>query len=355
MEWTDDDRDWLRRIAAEPDDDALRAVFADRLQQRGEPLGELLTLALRAAALPPSPERVALDRTAQALLQLHGARWRQAVAPHVVRADFRRGLLEHLELQPASWVEHGEAMLHAWPTLRSLALVPAAQGEGPEALEAFLRSPALRAITRLAPGPLEPRHVALLLSSACAPRLTRLRVPGGALGDRGAQALAAGALGPALVELDVSANAVGPEGARALARFAGLRRLEAANNPLAEAGVRALAAAPFRLHRLNLNACLLGGSAFVALAEGSAFTQLLELEVAQNAPGLVGCRALGAAPLPIERLNVGLCGLGESELRALLEGPGLPAVQQVRVHLNAVPEPQLAARVRAALRARAAM
>lgn len=354
MEWTEEDRDWLRRIAANPSDDPLRAVFADRLQQRGEPLGELLTLALRAAALPPSPERIALERSAQALLQQHGARWRAAVAPHALRADFRRGLLEHLELPPRAWVEHGEAMLSAWPTLRSLALVPSAAREQPEAVEAFLRSPALRAITRLALGPLQPSQVEALLRSPCAPQLTGLRVAGGSLGDRGVQALADGALGPALVELDLSANAVGPDGARALARFVALRSLELANNPLTEPGVRALAVAPFRLHRLNLNACLLGGAAFVALAEGAAFSQLRELEVAQNAPGLVGCRALAAAAFPVELLNLGLCGLGAPEVRALLAGPGLPALERVRVHLNAAPEPALAAQVRAALSARAA-
>ena len=54
------DAELLAQIYANPDDDALRAVYADALLERGDPRGELITLQLeRTRAGAPAEAQVA--------------------------------------------------------------------------------------------------------------------------------------------------------------------------------------------------------------------------------------------------------------------------------------------------------
>jgi carbon storage regulator len=63
---------FLRAVAADPGDEATRLVFADWLQERGDPLGEFLRLQC---------EREELDKRARALWAEHGAAWQAYLPP----------------------------------------------------------------------------------------------------------------------------------------------------------------------------------------------------------------------------------------------------------------------------------
>jgi len=73
----------LAAIYAEPDSDEARMIYADELQSRGDPRGELIALQLSNAA--GTTER------ARELLGLHRDRWLGPLAPHVGDVTFARG------------------------------------------------------------------------------------------------------------------------------------------------------------------------------------------------------------------------------------------------------------------------
>jgi uncharacterized protein (TIGR02996 family) len=77
-------------VLAAPDDDQARAVWADALQEAGDPRGELIALQLAGAA----NEKAA--KSAQKLIAKHWRTWVGALAPAIVATsvEFERGLLD---------------------------------------------------------------------------------------------------------------------------------------------------------------------------------------------------------------------------------------------------------------------
>jgi carbon storage regulator len=72
--WPAEGQAFLNAIEANPDDEGLRLVLADWLEERGDPLGEWLRLQCRLARLPAKDRhRSALERREQALWAEHGA------------------------------------------------------------------------------------------------------------------------------------------------------------------------------------------------------------------------------------------------------------------------------------------
>jgi|GEM_PF-7059535 len=140
----------LARIYARPDDDALRAVYADWLVERGEPRGELISL-----QLGPSSEAVR-KREAQ-LLGQHGAEWLGPLARVCESYRFERGFLSEARVHPGRAL--ALAAERSWATLRTLwiwdrdAALPTA----------LLRSPELRGLRVL--GGVGHDHLVTLLDS----------------------------------------------------------------------------------------------------------------------------------------------------------------------------------------------
>jgi uncharacterized protein (TIGR02996 family) len=70
----DDDAGFLRAVLAAPEDDALRLVYADWLDERGDPRGEYLRCqCARAALRPADPKHAALLRREEELRQQYPA------------------------------------------------------------------------------------------------------------------------------------------------------------------------------------------------------------------------------------------------------------------------------------------
>ena len=84
-------------ILAHPADDQARQVYADWLQERGDPRGELIALQLA----PPSP---AATRRIRALITEHGKRWLGVIGPVAVlpRSRFERGFPAAVVIAPRS-------------------------------------------------------------------------------------------------------------------------------------------------------------------------------------------------------------------------------------------------------------
>lgn len=135
---------FLRAIIGAPDDDLPREIFADYLDERGDPLGEFIRVQVELAKWNPCSEcngsghrtairfttecpfcrkPRALRRREQNLLDAHESgmapNWRRWFASDlpVKRSDltYRRGFVTNLTLSWADWSAHADALLAAAP------------------------------------------------------------------------------------------------------------------------------------------------------------------------------------------------------------------------------------------------
>jgi uncharacterized protein (TIGR02996 family) len=304
----------LRDIGEHPEDDAPRLIYADWLQEQGEPLGQAHAEFIRlqvarhraagAAGEPGERERKLLER--------HRKDWLAEVPANLrKKIHFVRGFPEVVELMLPALVKHAETLFRVLPTANRLclrncvldrfqagriAVLPAlSRVRGVElddvfvvsypALEVLLRTPFLSNLRefRFAGKPLRARGAEILGASPVLPRLERLELVGCELGGVGLRSLLAADTGNLRVldlgqnnlgnavatglvaspvlgrlrELGLAGTEVGPSGAKALAgspQVAALERLSLAGCPIGDVGARALAESPHlaKLHSLDL-------------------------------------------------------------------------------------------------------
>src|SRR5262245_35830763 len=99
---------FLRAIADHPDDDGPRLVYADWLDERGDPRGEFIRTQCEAERLPEFDDRRAdLEARADDLLAAHEADWLGPAAAVLADWEFRRGFVGRVEITPRD--------LRGWP------------------------------------------------------------------------------------------------------------------------------------------------------------------------------------------------------------------------------------------------
>lgn len=263
---------FLAAIRETPDDDAPRLIFADWLEDNGDPeRAEFIRLLVRAAAMAPGFSRLReqagelLARNWRAwVLPLHQAvgasayePWlRLSPSPYAVE-HFPRGFVSHLTLDAPRFLQHAEALFRAAP-LTDLSFRKA-EGRG----AALAQRPELEWVRRLAfidfySSPLGPADAEALARSPYLSRLRLLALAHNNVADAGARAVASAAWLPGLRALDLTENGLSAEGARALAESSGmasLHFLSLSGNPIGDAGVEALLRARWlpRLESLGLH------------------------------------------------------------------------------------------------------
>src|SRR4051794_35794757 len=114
------DQGFLEAIFAEPDDDGLRLIYADWLEERGDPLGTFIRTQVALAALPSDdPRRPELEARERDLLVRSEDYW---VAPlRECRARdfvFRRGFVEQATLPDTAFLASAETVFRCTPLLR---------------------------------------------------------------------------------------------------------------------------------------------------------------------------------------------------------------------------------------------
>jgi uncharacterized protein (TIGR02996 family) len=109
-------RDWMREIAANPDDDELFLVYADWLTEHGDPRGEFISLQVNAA----KDEK--LRAVADALLAKHREAWTEAVHPFVSEVTFERGFVAGITAKPLTFAKKAREIFMACPLLRELVI-----------------------------------------------------------------------------------------------------------------------------------------------------------------------------------------------------------------------------------------
>lgn len=128
----------LRRVLDAPDDEHLRLVYADSLQELGDPRGELILLQLKKRSQPLDDDEV--EREAE-LLELHGKRWIGRLAEIAQYLEFDGGFLHGCALREIpAWA----AKERAWRTVRHVGVQRDA-----ERLAELLQSPNLEFLRSL--------------------------------------------------------------------------------------------------------------------------------------------------------------------------------------------------------------
>jgi uncharacterized protein (TIGR02996 family) len=294
----------LQDILDHPDDDAPRLVYADWLDEHGDPdRAEFIRLQIEAARLKQDKAfRPGLHERGRELLDRHKAEWLRDL-PAPLRKDFafERGFVNWLYCSALEFLRGAERLFRRTP----------------------VRSVRLKYATR---------RLAELAACPYLARLSRISFTGAGnrMDGAGASAFFASPYLGGLTELDLSYNAIGPQGAAALAacrHLAGLRHLDLSHNRVGDEGAAALAASPYlgNLESLSLYSNDIGDDGAAALANSPHLNRLDFLGLTSNQVGPAGVEALAAAAgLPaLTRLRLAYNPVGDRGAAALLASPRL--------------------------------
>jgi uncharacterized protein (TIGR02996 family) len=362
---------FLQRVRAYPDDDAPRLVFADWLDEEGDPRGRFIRVQLALAELPDGdPARRRLQAEEQTLLDAHRDEWEAPFRGLATGFVFRRGFVEELNVEARQFLRAAGELFAASP-VRHVHLLDVS-----DSLPAVLQSPYLGRLSALT---VHGQHVGEPLARAVARSeylsglrklaLTRNRLGDDAagqlalapnlanleeldlgeneIGETGARALAASPHLGKLRVLDVRGNRFGPAGAEAVAgseRLASIQRLGLAGN---DVGLPRLLALPGAHHLLRIPALDLAGNGLTpaslqailhrpAGAEGA--VRLRELDVSFKELGDAGARLVANCPhlAKLTLLRLANCDIRDDGARALAGSPHLNEVEELALENNPI-------------------
>jgi uncharacterized protein (TIGR02996 family) len=279
---------FLRTVCEHPDEDGPRLVFADWLDEHGDPgRAELIRVQCELARLAEGDAaRPALEERERQLLRAHRASWRRESPDWAGYIEFHRGFPAVAELSAADFLNQsaelrqmipleGVILTDAKPLIGELAASPALTG---------LRSLALEECG------LDESDARALAGSPYLTELTALNLAGNPIGARGARALSV-CLWLARVEwLDLSRSRIWGEGVAALAESPYLRRIETlilSGVTLFSLGAPALARSEHLagLKRLVLSNCQMYDQEAEILVNSPHLTRLRELDLHGNPIG----------------------------------------------------------------------
>jgi uncharacterized protein (TIGR02996 family) len=108
-------RHFIRAVLEHPEDDGPRLVFADWLDERGDPRGAFIRIQCELERLPEAdPNRRVLGERAEELRALHEAewfgRWLKQVKP-----TWRRGFVHAVACRPTVWLSRAADLLTEHP------------------------------------------------------------------------------------------------------------------------------------------------------------------------------------------------------------------------------------------------
>jgi uncharacterized protein (TIGR02996 family) len=334
---------FVKAIIEEPDDDALRLIYADWLEERGDPRGAFIRAQCRLATLEPdAPERTTLEEEESDLLKRHQDEWAAPFRGVVNEWAFVRGFVGRVDLTADALLAHGDALFRDHP-VRHVRLWGPANLAG-----AVSDCPLLARVETLDPRGFlggTPSFLTLLTS----PHLDRLRC----LVAVGVDASAFDALfqSPRMAQLhtlDLHDNyAVGDRVLRALASTpaaAGLRALRLRRANCTWRGLQDLLTSR-RLTSLSTlevpvsNLFQSGGDASAVFAHPRArptLGRLTSLDLNHTGFGSRALPALVARLRDIRHLNLSGCHLDNATGRVLGEAPQLAGLRRLHLDFNAL-------------------
>lgn len=332
----------LEAIRAQPERDEPRLVYADWLQDRQDPRGELIHLQVAQAHLRPrSVAFTALQRRIDALWAVGWAGWTPKVAAvepgHFCEWGFTRGFATSVHTVPAAFLDAMEDFFAAAPLLEEVELDCGRLG--PLALgtmgwlEKMFAMPAFARVKTLRLQSINDAGAVVLSGLAGAAGLQGLELARTNLGVATYQLL--GARGSTLRGLSalelLMANARDAALEHLLEHpWPSLRALLVGNEAVGERGMKAITRGALpALRRLDLSWSQTGGvRSMQALAECTALPCLEELDLSHCDVSDAMCAQLArASGFRLRALRLAHCSLSDRGAQALLEAPVLAGVE----------------------------
>ena len=399
-----EDEAFLQDILAQPDDDTPRLVYADWLEDHGDPdRAEFIRVQCELDKLGEWDERwEELKQREQRALRGYRKEWLGGAEGLVRKWEFRRGFLDSAHVRPKDLAAFGEELfrraplrhvrlsgIFGDPALRALAasshLAKVRSLEfyyfrldaprlaallasphlgglralhlngcviGPDGARLLAGSPNLAGLTalRLRNGDIGPAGAGALAGSPHLARLEALDLTLNGIVDEGLTTLASSPRLANLTDLRVQANRIGRGGVEALAaaRHWRLARLSLGTNPLGNEGVRLLTASPHAGHltwlQLGVNDVVRGPEAAAALAESRHLSRLTTLIWYRSNLGDDGARALADSPHLTRLVELVLFsnGITDAGAQALLDSPYLTRLRRVDLRDHSISRKQKA-------------
>lgn len=306
---------FLEAILSHPEDDALRLVYADWLEERGDPRGEFIRVQYDLADTKgDSARQKRLHIRELELLARHGDEWGWPFVEMKASPVYRRGFVEGLRLDAVTFLANAEKIFHAAP-VRFVQFREA--GEAP--LLDLLDSPFLA-------------------------HLTGLDLHGNFIGDMAAHHLAECEHLKGLKELLLSHCHIELDGVRALAasEYLQVERLDLSNNPIGDLGVQAIGSGVHpNLHTLEVASCGIGAAALRELmrakGRGPRFgLDLRALDVSGNEIGHAGLRVLAPSPqlARLHSLRIANANIDSLGVRTLASSPNVKNLTELNLSAN---------------------
>ncbi|MFO0926190.1 MAG: TIGR02996 domain-containing protein [Gemmataceae bacterium] len=323
-----------QRVLDRPLSRMARQVYADWLEERGDPRGEFIQVQCAAERLPPAdPRKLALDARADELLWRHEAEWLGPMRGRVRAWRFRRGLLEWVSVDAGTFLAHADE----WVRGTGLLGVHLRRVDGH--LEALAACPALGRLSALYLGEndLTNDQLRLLLRSRHLRQLRRLYLQCNRLDEGGAALIAVCPHLRGLYDLSLGRNFVGDAGVRALVaspHLTRLRRLDLLMTGLRADGVRALAGWPglAQLRHLLLGSNVTGPGTLATLVRSPHWRDLRLLVFSMNDVSDADLQAVAAAPAAASLRGLDVSAsrrLGDDGLQPLADSPHLNGLHEL--------------------------
>jgi uncharacterized protein (TIGR02996 family) len=370
--------DLLRAIAESPEDDALRLVYADWQEERGDADRAAFIRAQIEHAKEAMPGWAPTEAAVRwrRLWQKNKTKW-LAELPAWVRkgapASFRRGLLEVVHCTAKNFIKSAEklgpiapaarrftidkvrgvvAELVACPALGRVSALELSSLEldGLAGVRTLVESPhlgRLRELTLRGIGSShlgDPEAVSVIANAASLEGLASLSFPDEHLGPDEAEALGEAKGLAALTALSLEGSKLWAEGLRALASFHRLPQLRSLNlnqNSLGDEQAGVVAELPLgRLEWLDVGS-VYGGieeDGVAALAASPHLGHLRELVLSGQLPEFGGLRALLTSPRlrSLTRLHLTTCELEDDEVREMVRLPGAKRLTELHLWDNSL-------------------
>jgi uncharacterized protein (TIGR02996 family) len=357
-----DDAAFLAAILESPEDDGLRLIYADWLDEHGQPeRAEFIRLQISLEQI--ERHDVPWDKRFQRIYKLL-ERFRSQWVVHLPEwaaevVEFQRGFPTHVRLELDVFLASVDELARLMP-LESAEIILHA----PQEMERFARHPVLGGLRKLKLAPygiLDAGCMRALASSPHLARLVHLSLPCQEIGDAGVTYLARAHL-PALRSLNLFDTKIGPEGLQALSSASFLNQLtelklgsnalgsghlgfltstsalqvlELDEVGLTDADMAILAQAPLsQLRELDLCENALSSDGLAAVAQAPGLTLLTKLRLFQNPLGEGAGEVLAKASFKVSYLELDEVGLGDVGLSALVRSDRLESLTFLTVSEN---------------------
>jgi uncharacterized protein (TIGR02996 family) len=344
---------FLQDIKQNPDDNTPRLIFADWLEENGDPRGEFVRVQCELADCAPSdPRRPLLQKREKELFSRYRDVWLEPLLDDVAsqsvrRADagFHRGLL-HLRCPLDLLREREWSNWQVWSTTESLAWIEGLNLSGvrAEPLRDLCATPLLSMIGLLGLELSPADYVQSVLLLANCPHLTQLaglNLGRATLTAQDLNILSTSDVFPQLQRLELAGAAIDARGIAFLRGFPHLSHLDLKFNMFGDAGVTELAGLPLhRLRSLILDSNGITDRGAMALSYSASLKELRQLSLGGNLIGSDGAAALARSPIAdnLLRLNLKHNRIGAKGADGIIYSPYLQSLIVLELEGNSIPE-----------------